>query len=155
MPLSLDDAALFPDLGEVIPVLMSADEVKSLAGRFAWAGPAFPAGDYSLRNMDKTRFKLIVKDDVEFVGGRRQAKGPGREVTEMDESQAYHELHPGAVYMHEGVLYEVLKLDLVSRTAEAVPFDVPFRPGRKRHASCRHFRKRTWEGQGSISAISM
>ena len=123
MPLSLDDAALFPDLGEVIPVLMSADEVKSLAGRFAWAGPAFPAGDYSLRNMDKTRFKLIVKDNVEFVDGRRQAKGAGREVTEMDESQAYHELHPGAVYMHEGVLYEVLKLDLVSRTAEAVPFD--------------------------------
>lgn len=123
MPLSLDDAALFPDLGEVIPVLMNAEEVKSLAGRFAWAGPAFPAGDYSLRNMDRTRFKLIVKDDVEFVDGRRQAKGAGREVTEMDESQAYHELHPGAVYMHDGVLYEVLKLDLVSRTAEAVPFD--------------------------------
>ena len=53
MPLSLDDAALFPDLGEVIPVLMNAEEVKSLAGRFAWAGPAFPAGDYSLRNMDR------------------------------------------------------------------------------------------------------
>ena len=123
MPLSLDDAALFPELGEVIPVLMNAEEVKSLAGRFAWAGPAFPAGDYSLRNMDRTRFKLIVKDDVEFVDGRRQAKGAGREVTEMDESQAYHELHPGAVYMHDGVLYEVLKLDLVSRTAEAVPFD--------------------------------
>ena len=123
MPLSLDDAALFPDLGEVIPVLMNAEEVKSLSGRFAWAGPAFPAGDYSLRNMDRTRFKLIVKDEVEFVDGRRQAKGMGREVTEMDESQAYHELHPGAVYMHEGVLYEVLKLDLVSRTAEAVPFE--------------------------------
>ena len=123
MPLSLDDAALFPELGEVIPVLMNAEEVKCLAGRFAWAGPAFPAGDYSLRNMDRTRFKLIVKDDVEFVDGRRQAKGAGREVTEMDESQAYHELHPGAVYMHDGVLYEVLKLDLVSRTAEAVPFD--------------------------------
>ena len=123
MPLSLDDAALFPDLGEVIPVLMNTEEVKSLAGRFAWAGPAFPAGDYSLRNMDRTRFKLIVMDDVEFVDGRRQAKGAGREVTEMDESQAYHELHPGAVYMHDGVLYEVLKLDLVSRTAEAVPFN--------------------------------
>ena len=122
MPLSLDDIALFPDLGEVIPVLMNAEEVKSLAGRFAWAGPAFPAGDYSLRNMDKTRFKLIVKEQTEFVDGRRAAKGAGREVTEMDESQAYHELHPGAVYMHEGVLYEVLKLDLVSRTAEAVPF---------------------------------
>ena len=123
MPLSLDDIALFPDLGEVIPVLMSAEEVKSMSGRFAWSGPAFPAGDYSLRNMDKTRFKLIVMDEVEFADGRRRGKGPGREVTEMDETQAYHELHPGAVYMHEGVLYEVLKLDLVSRTAEAVPFD--------------------------------
>ncbi len=123
MPLSLDDIALFPDLGEVIPVLMNAEEVKGLSGRFAWSGPAFPAGDYSLRNMDKTRFKLIVMDEVEFSEGRRRGKGPGREVTEMDETQAYHELHPGAVYMHEGVLYEVLKLDLVSRTAEAVPFD--------------------------------
>ena len=109
MPLTLDDIALFPDLGEMIPVLLGAGEVKSLAGRFAWSGPAFPAGDYSLRNMDKTRFKLLFKED-------------GHEITEMDESQAYHEIHPGAVYMHDGALYEVVKMDLVSRTAEAVPF---------------------------------
>ncbi len=110
LPLSLDDAALFPSLGEIIPVLMKAEEVKSMAGRFAWSGPAFPAGDYSLRNMDKTRFKLILDNE-------------NREITEMDESQAYHELHPGAVYMHDGALYEVLKLDLVSRTATAKPFE--------------------------------
>lgn len=110
LPLSLDDIALFPDLGEMIPVLLNAGEVKSLGGRFVWAGPAFPAGDYSMRNMDKTRFKLLAKDD-------------GHEITEMDESQAYHEIHPGAVYMHDSVLYEVTKMDLVSRTAEAIPFD--------------------------------
>lgn len=110
LPLSLDDAALFPSLGEIIPVLMKAEEVKSRAGRFAWSGPAFPAGDYSLRNMDKTRFKLILDNE-------------NREITEMDESQAYHELHPGAVYMHDGALYEVLKLDLVSRTATAKSFE--------------------------------
>lgn len=63
LPLSLDDAALFPSLGEIIPVLMKAEEVKSMAGRFAWSGPAFPAGDYSLRNMDKTRFKLILDNE--------------------------------------------------------------------------------------------
>lgn len=110
MPLNLDDIALFPDLGEVIPVLLKAEEVKSLSGRFAWAGPAFPAGDYSLRNMDRTRFTLILQ-------------GENRTITEMDEAQAYHELHPGAIYMHEGVLYEVLKLDLTSRIAEAIPFE--------------------------------
>lgn len=114
LPLSLDDAALFPDLGEVIPVLLNAEEVRALSGRFAWSGSAFPAGDYSLRNMDKTRFKLLLCEE---------GSGTMREITEMDESQAYHELHPGAVYMHDGELYEVLKLDLVSRTAEAVPFE--------------------------------
>ena len=105
---------LFPDLGEVIPVLLNAEEVRALSGRFAWSGSAFPAGDYSLRNMDKTRFKLLLCEE---------GSGTMREITEMDESQAYHELHPGAVYMHDGELYEVLKLDLVSRTAEAVPFE--------------------------------
>ena len=110
MPLTMDDIALFPALGEVIPVLLKAEEVKSLGGKFAWSGPAFPAGDYSLRNMDQTRFKLILEQD-------------GREITEMDETQAYHELYPGAVYMHEGVSYEVLSLDLKSRTARCIPFD--------------------------------
>ncbi len=110
MPLTMDDVALFPDLGEVIPVLLSAEEVKSLAGKFAWAGPAYPAGDYSLRNMDETRFKLM---DIKS----------GKQITEMDETQAYHELYPGAVYMHEGEQYEILKLDLVTRTAEGQPFE--------------------------------
>ena len=110
LPLSLDDAALFKSLGEIIPVLMKAEEVKSMAGRFAWSGPAFPAGDYSLRNMDKTRFKLILDEE-------------NREITEMDETQAYHELHPDAVYMHEGALYEVLNLDLERKTATAKPFE--------------------------------
>lgn len=109
LPLSLDDIALFPDLGEIIPVLLNAGEVRSLGGRFAWAGPAFPAGDYSLRNMDKTRFKLLLDKD-------------GHEITEMDELQAYHEIHPGAIYMHDGSLFEVLKMDLVSRTAYAREF---------------------------------
>lgn len=109
MPLSLDDMALFPDLGEVIPVLMKAEEVKSLSGRFAWTGPAYPAGDYSLRNMDKSRFKMI---DVTT----------SRTITEMDEGQAHHELYPGAIYLHDGEQYEILKLDLVTRTAEGKPF---------------------------------
>lgn len=113
LPLSMDDAALFPDLGEVVPVLMKAEEVKALAGKFAWSGPAYPAGDYSLRNMDETRFKVILMPG-------------GREITEMDESQAYHEVYPGAIYIHDGAQYEVTKLDLATRTAECRDFDGNF-----------------------------
>ncbi len=122
MPLTMDDIGLFPDLGEIIPVLLNAEEVKSISGRFAWAGPAFPAGDYSLRNMDKTRFQLILDENKGASEENKNRTFGGQVITEMDESQAYHELHPGAVYMHEGMLYEVLRLDLNSRTAYGVPF---------------------------------
>lgn len=51
LPLTLDDGALFPDLGETIPVLMKVDEVRNMGGRFAWSGGLYPAGEFSLRNI--------------------------------------------------------------------------------------------------------
>lgn len=109
IPLTLDDIALFPDLGEIIPVLLNVAELTNHNGRFAWAGGEFPAGDFSMRNIDKNRYKLINQDN-------------GREITEMDESQAFRELHTGAVYMHDGDSYQVIQLDLESKTAYAKPF---------------------------------
>ena len=110
IPLTLDDIALFPDLGEAIPVLLGAEELASYNGKFAWSGGEFPAGDFSMRNIEDRRYKLLHKDS-------------GKEITEMDESQAFRELHEGAVYMHDGVAYQVTKLDLESRTAYAVAFN--------------------------------
>lgn len=109
IPLTLDDIALFPDLGEIIPVLLNVQELTNQSGRFAWAGGEFPAGDFSMRNIDKNQYKLINQDN-------------GREITQMDESQAFRELHSGAVYMHDGDSYQVIQLDLESKTAYAKPF---------------------------------
>lgn len=110
IPLTLDDISLFPDLGETIPVLLRAKELTSQGGKFAWCGNAFPAGDFNLRNIDKARYKLINKEN-------------NKEITEMDELQAFREVHGGAIYMHAGVQYQVVKLDLETKTAYAVPFN--------------------------------
>lgn len=99
----MDDASVFPDLGETIPVLMRAKELTGQNGKFAWSGGSFPAGDYSLRGIDPNRYKLLLKDS-------------GKEITEMDEMQAFREIHPGAVYLHGGVQYQVVTLDLETRT---------------------------------------
>lgn len=109
IPLTLDDIALFPDLGETIPVLLKMEEVANQNGRFAWSGGEFPAGDFSMRNIDKNKYKLINKEN-------------GKNITEMDESQAFREIHEGAVYMHDGISYQVLTLDLETKSAYAVPF---------------------------------
>ena len=106
LSLSLDDISVFPDLGEIIPVLVRAYELRSINGRFVWSGKEFPAGDYSLRNMDNTRYQLINSDD-------------GSVVTEMDEIQAFREIHQGAVYLHDGQAYLVSSLDTEKKRAIA------------------------------------
>lgn len=110
IPLTLNDISLFPDLGETIPVLIRANELTNQSGKFAWCGNSFPAGDFSLRNIDKSRYKLINKEN-------------NKEITEMDEMQAFREIHSGAIYMHDGVQYQVINLDLESKTAFAIPFN--------------------------------
>ena len=110
LALSLDDISIFPDLGEIIPVLLKAYELKSFNGKFIWNGKEFPAGDYSLRNMDMDRYKLVNIDN-------------GKLISEMDEMQAFRSIHNGAIYMHDGTSFQVINLDLESRTATAKEID--------------------------------
>lgn len=135
LPLSLDDGALFPDLGETIPVLMKVDEVRNMGGRFAWSGGLYPAGEFSLRNIDQNKYQLINKET-------------GKNITEMDEEQAFHEIHEGAVYMHDGDFYQVVNMNLESKMVEAVPFHGNYYtvPGSETNIRSIHrHKKQQWE----------
>ena len=110
LPLTLDDISVFPSLGEIIPVLLKAGELRNENGKFVWNGSQFPAGDFSLRNMDKNRYKLINSENNEVI-------------TEMDETQAFREIYKDAIYMHDGQSYQVTDLDLKTKRATAKPTD--------------------------------
>ncbi|EYE87367.1 DEAD/DEAH box helicase [Fervidicella metallireducens AeB] len=113
LPLSLDDASIFPDLGEIVPVLIKAGEIKNESGLFTWIGKDFPAGDFNLRNISSDIYKVINKEN-------------GVMLTEMDEYQAFHEVYPKAIYIHDGMQYLVESLDLVNRIATVVPVDMNY-----------------------------
>lgn len=113
LPLTLDDSSLFPDLGEIAPVLLKAGELKNDGGTFRWIGNSFPAGDFSLRNISSDIYKVINKAN-------------GVMLTEMDEYQAFHEVYPKAIYIHDGMQYMVERLDMVNRIAEVVPVDMNY-----------------------------
>lgn len=103
LPLDLDDISLFPNLSEILPVLIKHNEIKQINGKFVWAGPSFPAGDYSLRNVDNERYKIInVKKETVL--------------TEADKYQAYTQLYEGAIYMHDAITYEVIELNTRDKT---------------------------------------
>lgn len=113
LPLTLDDAAIFPDLGEILPVLKKAGELREVHGAWHWAGGPFPAGEFSLRNIDPDRFKVV----------NRQT---GATITEMDRPQVYREAHTRAIYLHDGVQFQVETLDLVAHVATVVPVEQNF-----------------------------
>lgn len=113
LPLTLDDSGIFPDLGEVVPVLIKSGELKNDGGTFRWIGNSFPAGDFSLRNISSDIYKVINKES-------------GVMLTEMDEYQAFHEVYPKAIYIHDGMQFLVERLDLVNRIAEVIPVDMNY-----------------------------
>ena len=62
-----------------------------------------------MRNIDQNKYQLLNKET-------------GKNITEMDEEQAFHEIHEGAVYMHDGEFYQVVHMNLETKIVEAVPF---------------------------------
>lgn len=113
LPITLEDAAIFPDLGESIPVLLKANELKNEHGNFHWQGKEYPAGDFSLRNASQNTYKVIHRDT-------------GTMITEMDESQAFREAYPKAIYIHDGLQYMVEELDLQNRIVRVFSIDVNY-----------------------------
>ena len=113
LPLALDDAASFPDLGEIVAVLGRAGEVREVLGSWHWAGSAFPAGEFSLRNIHNDRFKIVNRST-------------GTTLTEMTRPQVYREAHTRAVYLHDGVEYQVEELDLVQHVATVTEVEQNF-----------------------------
>jgi len=108
LPITMDDIKLFPDLGEILPVLVEARELTKQNALFSWNGEEFPAGDISLRGIDKERYKVVNIETDEVL-------------TEMDETTAFREVHPRAIYIHDGEMYLCEALDLKNKKAEVSP----------------------------------
>jgi DEAD/DEAH box helicase domain-containing protein len=63
--------------------------------------------------MDKIRYKLI-------------SNTTGKLITEMEEIQAFLEIHKGSIYMHDSLFYLILDLDCNNKIATAKPIDVNY-----------------------------
>ena len=113
LPLSVDDVAWFADLGEIVPVLSAAGELRAVGAGWHWAGCPFPAGQCDLRATSEDRFKVVDRTD-------------GRTLCEMTRPQVYREAHPRAVYLHAAREYLVEELDLVGHRAVVVPVEQNF-----------------------------
>jgi DEAD/DEAH box helicase domain-containing protein len=109
-PGSPDDELLGPRWRERADELVRLGKLRrGRAGRYAVRGPGFPAGEISMRSASADTIAVVEAGSGELLGG-------------VEAERAFSTVHPGAVYLHLGVSYEVRELDHERRRAVVEPF---------------------------------
>ena len=106
LPLTGADAELFgPDLIVHLEYLMKCGSLRYNEGRWhiSPASP-YPAETVNIRSASSNNYVVVEG-------------GSGNILETVEEASALLQLHPGAVYLHQGQSYLVEELDLESRTA--------------------------------------
>ncbi len=105
IPLSRRDIKFLGDFEEVCERLESEGLLRQRAGRWYPApGVTYPAQEVNLRSVSAQNY-LLVEEDT------------GQILETIEETVAFSQIHPGAIYLHQGESYLVTELDIASRTA--------------------------------------
>ena len=115
LPLSDSDEKLFGDsCSQAEAELEEEGLLRKHRGRW-YPSPrvVYPAQEINIRSTSSQNYQLV---DVTS----------GRLLETVEEANAFFQIHPGAVYLHQGESYLVTELDLKMRTAYAVPTDAPY-----------------------------
>ncbi len=93
---------------ELIDLLIAARDLVERRGRWYWAGrQRYPAREVDVRSASGSVFRIV---------------GPDRKtIGTVEEGRAFEQVHPGAIYLHQGETYLVRELDLAARIAHVVP----------------------------------
>ncbi len=109
LPFQTDDTFgnLDPDLlTDFLKILQSEGVLHRSGNRFFWMADQYPAQGISLRSIvaDEVILQVLNHDSVSVIG-------------KIDFASATRMVHPGAVYLHEGISHIVTDLDLTGHIA--------------------------------------
>ncbi len=89
---------------EILRFLVDEGELHQSGERFFWMSDAYPAQGLSLRSAST---ETVLLHDEE-----------GRTIGQVDRPSALWMVHPGAIYLHDGRLFQVRSLDLEGKLAQ-------------------------------------
>ncbi|HEX77459.1 MAG TPA: DEAD/DEAH box helicase [Dehalococcoidia bacterium] len=115
LPLTAADESLFGQASaQVRGELEREGRLREKGGRwYPSTGIAYPAQQVNIRSTSGEQYSLVDEANGELL-------------ETIEASVAFFQVHPGAIYLHQGESYLVTYLDLVSRTAYARPADVNY-----------------------------
>ncbi|NIK67955.1 DEAD/DEAH box helicase [Paenibacillus sp. BK720] len=104
------------DIHDILEYLVEERVLTHAGDTFYWANQSFPAHEVSLRSAAQENVVIIDQSDVANV----------RIIGEMDRFSAMTLLHDEAIYLHEGVQFQVEKLDWDHKKAYVREVDVEY-----------------------------
>ncbi|MGH2704198.1 MAG: DEAD/DEAH box helicase [Actinomycetota bacterium] len=81
---------------------------RSVPERLHWARRVPPGRDLDIRSLGGEAYSIVEAETGVLLGT-------------VDAARAFHQVHPGAVYLHQGDNYEVVSLDLARRVVLVEP----------------------------------
>jgi DEAD/DEAH box helicase domain-containing protein len=103
-------------LASFLELLAQSGDIHASAGRYFWMADRYPAEGVSLRASSPRQVALQV----------HQAGAAARAIGQVDYESALWMVHPQAVYLHNGQMYEVQELNLENNTARLKPTDADY-----------------------------
>ncbi|HET6781853.1 MAG TPA: Zn-binding domain-containing protein, partial [bacterium] len=97
----------------VVKILQENGDLVPRLGRWYWAKRSYPANEVEVRSASGNSFRIV--DGMS-----------GRLVGTVDSSRAFEQVHPGAIYLHQGESYLVQRLDLEQRIASVGATDADY-----------------------------
>ncbi|MDA1035556.1 MAG: DEAD/DEAH box helicase, partial [Chloroflexi bacterium] len=115
MPLTEADASLFGDaLYDHVAQLTADGKLNERDGKwFISESVEYPAQEVNIRSAAHSQYLAVEESS-------------GRVLEHLDELAAFSQLHPGAVYLHQGDSYLVARLDTSAGLAYLTKTDVPY-----------------------------
>ncbi|KKI88741.1 ATP-dependent helicase [Bacillus sp. SA1-12] len=104
------------DITDILEYLVEESVLHKNGDKFYWANQSFPAGNISLRSASQENVVIVDQSETANV----------KIIGEMDRFSAMTLLHDEAIYLHEGVQYQVEKLDWDHKKAYVREVDVEY-----------------------------
>ncbi|HHY45817.1 MAG TPA: DEAD/DEAH box helicase [Firmicutes bacterium] len=109
LPIAPEDVERFGEYTQpILQILAERGEVARHGNRWYWKRSRYPADGVKLRNISDDTYNI-----VDVSGGTNQGKVIGT----MDELSAFEQIHPQAIYMHDGETYFVRDLNVEQKAA--------------------------------------
>lgn len=116
LPFRADEEFGAMEVSDILEYLQEEAVLHRNGERYHWASESFPASNISLRSASQENVVIVDQSDIANV----------RIIGEMDRFSAMTLLHDEAIYLHEGVQYQVEKLDWDHKKAYVRKVDVEY-----------------------------